>query len=171
MAEVAISPPTADDCDAFLAAVARSRSLHANWVAPPATAEDFVHYVAESVTDDRRRFLVRKLDHGELLGAIHLNHIARDCLQSAYVGFFAFEPWAGQGYMQAGLRMVIEHAFEILKLHRLEANLQPTNTASRALVRSCGFKQEGFSPRYLKIAGEWRDHERWAILADDEPSR
>jgi ribosomal-protein-alanine N-acetyltransferase len=64
-----------------------------------------------------------------------------------------------------GLRAVVRHAFAKLKLHRLEANIQPTNVASIALVQACGFTKEGYSPRYLKIGGRWRDHERWAILA------
>jgi ribosomal-protein-alanine N-acetyltransferase len=53
-----------------------------------------------------------------------------------------------------------------LKLHRLEANIQPENLASIALVRACGFSKEGLSPRFLKKNGQWRDHERWALLAD-----
>jgi ribosomal-protein-alanine N-acetyltransferase len=54
-----------------------------------------------------------------------------------------------------------------LRLHRVEANIQPRNRASIALVKSLGFRQEGYSPRYLKIGGRWRDHERWALLVDD----
>ncbi|MDI7066159.1 GNAT family protein, partial [Klebsiella pneumoniae] len=63
-------------------------------------------------------------------------------------------------------RAAVDFAFSELGLHRLEANIQPRNTASIALVRRVGFKQEGLSPSYLRINGEWRDHERWALLAD-----
>jgi ribosomal-protein-alanine N-acetyltransferase len=68
--------------------------------------------------------------------------------------------------MQEGLRLAIARAFGRLRLHRLEANLQPGNSASRRLVRRLGFRREGYSPRYLKLGGRWRDHERWALLAD-----
>jgi ribosomal-protein-alanine N-acetyltransferase len=67
--------------------------------------------------------------------------------------------------MRNGLRAVVRHAFAKLKLHRLEANIRPINVASVALVKAGGFSKEGYSPRYLKIGGRWRDHERWAILA------
>ena len=62
---------------------------------------------------------------------------------------------------------VITHAFHKMKLHRLEANIQPGNSASTALVKALGFRREGFSPRYLKINGRWRDHERWTILSEE----
>jgi len=70
--------------------------------------------------------------------------------------------------MKEGLSQVIRHAFDQLGLHRLEANIQPGNLASIALAQSTGFQYEGFSPRYLKISGEWCDHERWAVLADGD---
>jgi ribosomal-protein-alanine N-acetyltransferase len=66
--------------------------------------------------------------------------------------------------MKQAVMQTIHHAFKKLKLHRLEANIQPDNKASIALIRSCGFKQEGYSPKFLKKGGQWRDHERWALL-------
>jgi ribosomal-protein-alanine N-acetyltransferase len=62
---------------------------------------------------------------------------------------------------------MLRYAFKQLKLHRVEANIQPENVASIALVKRAGFVNEGYSRRYLKIGGQWRDHERWAILHED----
>jgi [ribosomal protein S5]-alanine N-acetyltransferase len=64
------------------------------------------------------------------------------------------------------VHLVLREAFTRLRLHRLEANIQPGNDASIALGRRCGFELEGFSPRYLEVRGRWRDHERWAICAE-----
>lgn len=167
MTAVRITPPTLADCADFLAAVERSRALHGDWVSPPNTEPAFTAYVAGLGQEDRRGFLVRKNDDDALVGVVNLNNIVRGLFQSGYLGFYAFEPWARRGHMSAGLRLVIDQAFGVIGLHRLEANIQPANVSSIALVRSCGFRREGYSPRYLRIAGAWRDHERWAILANE----
>jgi ribosomal-protein-alanine N-acetyltransferase len=73
--------------------------------------------------------------------------------------------------MSEGLALALAVAYRRLKLHRVEVNIQPGNASSIALVQSAGFTREGFSRRYLKIAGRWRDHERWAMLAEDWPAR
>ena len=101
----------------------------------------------------------------EPVGVFNITNIVRRCFQSAYLGNYAFAGHQGQGLMQEGMQAVVKHAFGVLKLHRLEANIQPANQASLALVEACGFCREGFSPHYLKIGGRWRDHERWAINA------
>jgi ribosomal-protein-alanine N-acetyltransferase len=82
-----------------------------------------------------------------------------------------FEETSRRCYMREGLGLALDHAFKTLRLHRLEANIQPANTASRKLIEGLGFRLEGFSPRYLKIAGRWRDHERWAILSEEWRTR
>jgi len=110
-------------------------------------------------------FLVCRRDNGEIAGVVSLSNVVLGLFRSGYLGYYAFAGHERQGLMRAGLLAVVRHAFTTLKLHRVEANIQPGNAASIALARSCGFAREGFSPRYLKIGGRWRDHERWARLA------
>ncbi|MPZ88782.1 MAG: GNAT family N-acetyltransferase, partial [Nitriliruptorales bacterium] len=83
------------------------------------------------------------------------------------LGYYAFAPSSGQGLMTEGIEAMVAHAFEVLGLHRVEVNIQPENKRSIALAQRCGFFREGFSPRYLKVGGRWRDHERWALLTDE----
>ena len=164
---VFIRPPNIGDCDAFLAAVRRSRTLHRPWVAPPDTRKKFAAYAKRSASDEHRGFLILRRDSGEIVGVINVGNIVRGLLQGAYVGYYAFAPHDGEGLMREGMQLVLKHAFQKLKLHRLEANIQPKNRASIRLARNCGFVREGFSRRYLKVNGRWQDHERWAILAED----
>ena len=165
--QVTIRPPTRRDWPAFQAAIRRSRGLHDSRVAPPDTRKKFEAYVKRMTSDSHRGFLVALRRSGDLVGAIHLHHIIPGALQGAFLGYYAFAPHAGKGLMREGMLLVLKHAFQQLKLHRLEANIQPKNHASLRLVQSCGFEREGFSRRYLKVGGRWRDHERWAILAED----
>jgi ribosomal-protein-alanine N-acetyltransferase len=109
---------------------------------------------------------VRLRGSGELAGVVNLSEIVRGAFRSAYLGYYAFAPHERRGLMAEGLRLVIADAFRRLRLHRLEANVQPGNSASLRLIRRLGFRREGYSPRYLKIGARWRDHERWALLAD-----
>ena len=102
-----------------------------------------------------------------IIGAINLSQIFRGGFQNAYLGYYIGAPYAGRGYMTEALRLMLRYAFGELMLHRLEANIQPRNHPSIALVKRAGFSREGFSRRYLKICGRWRDHERWAIIAED----
>jgi ribosomal-protein-alanine N-acetyltransferase len=73
--------------------------------------------------------------------------------------------------MREGLSLVLNQAFGPIGLHRIEANVQPENAASLALIAGLGFRREGFSPGFLKIDDVWRDHERWAICEDEWRAR
>lgn len=162
-----LRPPRADDRDEFLARVAASRALHGSWVCPPSDAASFAAYLDRCARPDFVGHLACRREDGAIAGVFNVSQIVLGLFQSAYLGYFAFTPLAGQGYMTEALEQVVRHAFGPIGLHRLEANIQPGNDASRALVSRFGFRLEGFSPRYLKVAGRWRDHERWAILSDD----
>jgi len=169
--QVAIRPPERRDCSDFLAAVHRSRSLHAGWVSPPKSPREFAQYLKRVSTEAHRAFLVIDDETGSMVGIININNIIRGNFQSAFLGYYAFSPYLGQGLMTQGLKLVLRFAFRKLKLHRLEANIQPHNQASISLVRKCGFVREGCSVRYLKVCGRWRDHERWATRAETSATK
>jgi ribosomal-protein-alanine N-acetyltransferase len=172
---VVLRPPARRDERAFLAGVAASRELHANWVSPPTTAAMFRLYVSRYATLARRDlagarhlgFVLCERDTGTLAGVFNFSEIVHGSLQSAFLGYFAFAGMTGRGYMREGIALALDQAFGVLRLHRVEVNIQPANARSIALVEATGFAREGYSPRYVKVAGRWRDHLRYAILADD----
>ncbi len=149
----------------------QSRSLHRPWASAPTDDERFDAYLADARRADFEAMLVCRYEDGAIVGFFNLSQVARGPLQSAYLGYAVGKPFASQGYMREGLDLVLRNAFLNLRLHRVEANIQPGNHASLALARGAGFRREGFSPRYLKIGGRWRDHERWAILAEEWRAR
>jgi [ribosomal protein S5]-alanine N-acetyltransferase len=162
---VVTRPPTPGDREEFLAAMRASRRLHRPWLSP-ITSEWFDRTLA-LVGDERYSpLLVCRAEDGAIVGYYNISNIIGGTFGSAFLGYGAVATYAGHGYMTAGMQEVLRHAFTKLHLHRLEANIQPGNTASIALVRRSGFVREGFSERYLKIGGRWRDHERWAIRAE-----
>jgi [ribosomal protein S5]-alanine N-acetyltransferase len=164
---VYLRTPRPSDEDEFLRLVRASRGLHRPWVYAPETRREFAAYVSRCGASSERCFLVCRRDDGALAGVYNVSQIARGFFESAYLGYYAFAPTAGEGLMTEGLQLVLRHCFRRLKLHRLEANIQPGNERSRRLVERAGFRYEGYSPRYLKIGGRWRDHERWAITRED----
>lgn len=163
---VKLRRPTQVDAHEFITLMRQSQDLHHPWCFPPITEEAFEHYLKSRDRANQDGFLVCHAQTQVIMGLINLNEIVRGSFQSAYLGYYIGKPFVHQGYMQEALSLAIRYAFNELHLHRLEANIQPENSASIALVKRCGFLKEGFSPRYLNINGEWKDHERWAILAD-----
>jgi [ribosomal protein S5]-alanine N-acetyltransferase len=157
--------PALNDQRKFLASVRESGVLHRPWTYAPSNPTQFRAYLKCRREPGNSGFLVFERQTDALVGVINLSNIVLGLFRSGYLGYYAFAGFERRGLMHAGLQAVVQHAFKSMKLHRLEANIQPGNAASIALVRSCGFSKEGYSPRYLKIGGRWRDHERWAILA------
>jgi len=103
----------------------------------------------------------------EIAGVVNISEIVLGLFRSAYLGFYALQPHSGKGFMSEGIGLALDVAFGGLGLHRLEANVQPENRKSIRLLERLRFRKEGLSPKYLKIGGRWRDHERWALLSED----
>lgn len=165
-----LEKPSARRREEFLAAVDRSRKLHRHWASPPRTEEEFAENLKRFRSQSHIGYWVCT-EEAELAGVINISEIVRGRFGSGYLAYYALVPYNGKGYMKRGLSAVLSEAFGKHGLHRLEANIQPDNEASRSLVQRLGFRLEGFSPRYLKIAGRWRDHERWALTAEEWKGR
>jgi ribosomal-protein-alanine N-acetyltransferase len=163
-----LARPRLEDGPAFIEAMRKSRGLHHPWLSAPTDLVAWRRYLKRLERDNEEGFLVRRIGDRALCGVVNLNVITYEALCSAYLSYYAVEKFAGRGYMKEGLRQLIAMAFGELGLHRLEANIQPGNERSIRLVESLGFECEGYSPRYLMINGKWRDHERWALLSDQE---
>ena len=164
---VHLRTPEEHDRPAFGVAWTASASLHDPWVDPDEPEHAFDGLLDRNRTETDRSLLVVRNEDGGLAGMYNLSQIFRGGFQNAYLGYAAFSPLAGKGYMREAMPLVLAYAFGDLGLHRLQANVQPENERSIALLRATGWREEGFAPRYLKIRGEWCDHLLFAILADE----
>jgi ribosomal-protein-alanine N-acetyltransferase len=159
------------DGDALIAANRENVTYHAPWVTPFTDAGGFDAHLAKLLTGSNVSLVGREPRTDDLVGVFNLNEIVMGVFRSAYLGYWGYARTGGRGLVTEALGQVARYAFDELGLHRIEANIQPANTRSVALVKRAGFHLEGFSPRYLFIAGAWRDHERWTLLADAENQR
>lgn len=164
-AQVRLAPPQRADAADLIAIHISNREFHAPWTAPFVDQSGFEKWFASCASDRHIGLVVRALHSNTIIGAVNITEIVRGCFQSGYLGYYGTASHARKGWMTQALRIAAHHAFHEYGLHRLEANIQPGNTASIALVRRVGFLQEGLSPRYLHIDGAWRDHQRWALLS------
>jgi len=172
---VHLRPPHRADQKAFITGARASRTLHAGWVQAPESPPAFLAYVerfgSAGLSTRYAGLLVVRNDDDALAGVFNFSEIVRGAFNSAYVGYYAFASLAGEGYMTEGFALALDFAFHRMKLHRVEANVQPGNRRSLALAERMGFEREGYSRRYVKIAGRWRDHVRFAMLAEDWKAR
>lgn len=161
---VAVRRLERSDREEYTAKALDSAGAHRPWLHPPTNGPDFDAYLDRLAEPVREGFAICLADTGELAGYATINNIVHGAFRCGAVGYGAFLP--GRGLVTEGVGLVLGHAFGSLGLHRVEANVQPGNKASIALVKRLGFRLEGYSPDFLFIDGAWRDHERWAITEE-----
>jgi ribosomal-protein-alanine N-acetyltransferase len=165
--KVYLRKPKAEDFDELDALYKSSRKLHRGLVSPDFSRKDFEELLIRNEREDYESFLICVNEIHQIAGTITLSQIFRKAFCNAYLGYLLSANFTGKGFMTEAVGLVLKHAFTNLKLHRVEANVQPQNTPSINVLQRCGFTKEGFSRKYLKISGKWRDHERWAIIKED----
>ncbi|HEX6686139.1 MAG TPA: GNAT family protein [Candidatus Limnocylindrales bacterium] len=102
-----------------------------------------------------------------LVGHVGLGNIVRRAFSSAYCGYWIDSRVAGRGIMPTAVALLVDHAFNVSRLHRVEINIRPENKASRRVVEKLGLREEGYHPNYMFIDGAWRDHVGYAVTWED----
>ena len=105
----------------------------------------------------------------QFAGEVTIWHVQWGPTRSAEVGYWIDERLAGRGIMPTALALCADHCFREMGLHRLEAGIQPKNTASRRVVEKLGFREEGTRIRLVHVDGSWQDHISYAITAEETP--
>ena len=168
-----------EPCDAreFIALRRASRSFLEHWEPRPPAGRDafgrwgFTRLLATNRDGRDLKMLICLRSSGAIIGGMNLNGIVRGAMQGSSIGYWIGRAFARQGYATEAMYLALRHAFESMDLHRIEANIMPNNRASIALARVCGFRCEGVAKRLLQIDGRWRDHQRWAITAEEWQGR
>ncbi|WP_240979778.1 GNAT family protein [Streptomyces sp. HNM0574] len=167
---VYIRPPQPSDETAYREAVLRSADHLSPW--NPVEPDGFPDLLRRQGPLLRTLLILDREDDG-LVGRVNVANIVRARFRNGSLGYDSYLPYAGTGRMTEGMRLVVGHCFapppEGLALHRLEINVQPDNARSLAMARRLGFRHEGFSPRMLYLNDAWRDHERFALTAEEWP--
>lgn len=164
MHSVKITTASRDDAPELITMNRVNRGFHSPWSSPFTDAAGFERWFGRLSSGPNVGLVARISTTNEIVGVINITEIVMGAFQSAYLSYYGASRFARQGVMSEALALAIRYAFDDLGLHRLEANIQPENLASVALVRKLGFMKEGFSKAYLRINGAWCDHERWALL-------
>ena len=164
---VFIRKPIEEDWQELLSLHQKSKEFHYPWVFPPCTEDECKIYIKRCQNQNFEGLLICDPIAKNIIGVANLSQIFYGGFQNAYLGYYVDVDFAGQGFMLQGIRLAVSHAFYNLGLHRVEANIQPENITSIHLVKRLGFTKEGFSRRYLKVNGEWRDCERWALTSEN----
>jgi ribosomal-protein-alanine N-acetyltransferase len=117
--------------------------------------------------DEGYAYLIFAEADSALVGGLNLSNVRRGVAQAAAIGYWIGAPFAGRGLMTDAVRAAAAFAFTSLRLNRLEAACLPSNAASQRVLEKAGFAREGRARRYLKINGQWQDHDLFALLHDD----
>ncbi len=120
----------------------------------------------EIESDEAYPFLIFRDDEA-LLGGLTIGQVRRGVSQTATLGYWMGENFAGRGYMSRAVRAAAQFAFSALRLHRLEAACLAHNDASIRVLVNTGFRREGFARSYLRINGMWQDHLLFALIETD----
>jgi ribosomal-protein-alanine N-acetyltransferase len=124
----------------------------------------------EWAADRMYAFAILDRDTDRIHGRVGLANIVRGAWDNATIGYFVDEAVNGRGFATEAVGLALRFAFGPGRLHRVQAAVMPHNLRSARVLAKNGFRREGFAPRYLRLAGSWRDHDLFAITAEEQPA-
>ncbi len=101
------------------------------------------------------------------VGQMHLFEIQWGSRWTASAGYWLDREATGGGLATWALAMAIDHGLTDIGLHRVEVNVRPENTASLAVVRRLGLREEGLHRGLIHVDGAWRDHLTFAMTSQE----
>lgn len=165
MFDIYLREPNINDLDNFVVTMQKSVEIHSPWITAPKSSLEYLQYLKKYTNNDKNKsYLICEQTSNQILGVVNINEIIRGCFQNAFLAYYATLDGINKGIMFQALQLVIKIAFDELKLHRLEANIQQENTKSIKLITKLNFVYEGLSKNYLFINNQWRDHKRYSLL-------
>ena len=160
--------PEADggaDLDALFALFSDADALRYWSHGPLATRDEARIYLAPS-DGSVLSWAVAEVATDALVGRVTLHHWDRDN-RRAEVGFIVARSQWGRGVASEAVRAVLGYGFGVLTLHRVEADVDPENAGSLALLARLGFRTEGLLAERWYTYGAWRDSAVLGLLARD----
>lgn len=112
-------------------------------------------------------YIFEKGNDEVIIGSVALSNIVMGGFLSCFLGYKTDKDKLNRGYMTEAINEVIRYAFDIIGLHRIEANIMPRNKPSIRVVEKLGFIDEGISKKYLNINGVWEDHIHMVLLNEN----
>ncbi|MFK7824153.1 MAG: GNAT family N-acetyltransferase [Oligoflexales bacterium] len=164
MTSISICAPKPKWKEKFLTFGKRNEVFHIPWVTTPNTDEEFFAYLERYKGEENISYWALK--DNEIVGVINLNNIILGKFRNAFLGYYGSKELSGKGFMSQGMNLVLQQAFNKVKLHRVECAIQPGNTSSLSFIRRLGFNFEGYAPKYLNINGDWKDHFKWSLTKE-----
>jgi ribosomal-protein-alanine N-acetyltransferase len=133
----------------------------------PARGDAFFTAAGQRARIEAAEHLCGIVDHGALVGTISLSNVVPAPFESATLGYWVAAEHRRRGLATKAVAAVAGRAFGELGLHRLEAATLVDNVASQHVLERNGFTRIGLAPRYLHIAGAWRDHVLFQRTVED----
>ena len=110
------------------------------------------------------RFWIREKGGDKIVGTVCIGSILFGSVKSCYLSYKISADSQGKGYATEAVKEVINFAWNILRLHRVESYVMPRNKKSLRVMEKLGFEAEGISKRCLEVNGVWEDHIRFSLL-------